>query len=115
MKTTKLIFVILLALFSSQLSAGEKAETGFKLTVKVSGFFSPEVSSAIVKSVVGSSQAAELGVEVGDQLLAIDGCAIPGCSASQAKKSMSQPVGSNVSFDFRKADGTEYQAEVALY
>lgn len=104
-----------LIFFSAITEASEKAKTGFKLTVKVSGFFSPEVTMATVKSVEESSEAESQGVEVGDQLLSIDGCSIPGCPASQAKQSLSQPAGQKVKFVFRKSNGTEYPAEVILY
>mgnify|MGYP001953183165 CR=1 FL=1 len=49
------------------------------MDVSVSGFFSPEVKSAEVTSLEANSNAEKAGIAVGDQLVAVQDCKIPGC------------------------------------
>jgi len=54
MKTICLILLTVLSLHAFAESPGEK---GFKMDVSVSGFFSPTVKKAVIKSVVEGSSA----------------------------------------------------------
>ncbi|REL31383.1 PDZ domain-containing protein [Thalassotalea euphylliae] len=110
----KLLVTILFSLLSSQAFAAEKGEKGFVLDVNVSGFFSPEVTKATIKSVVKGSSAEQEGLKIGDQIIAIDGCQIPGCDAKKAKKSLQKQVGEMVLLNMMKPNGETYEANVAL-
>ena len=52
------------------------------------------------------SQAAQLGVDNGDQVIALEDCAIPGCRGRKARKLMNTPEGETRNFTFRKSDGS---------
>ena len=108
------MFLLFFILFTNVSLATEKRDTGFKLDVIVKGFFSPEVKQATVKSVRSGSIAESKGVKVGDQLMAISGCAIPSCPASTAKDFISQPVGTIVNFQFKQPNGESYSVDIQL-
>ena len=110
----KAVISILLTIISLCSYADEHGEKGFKLDVTVSGFFSPEVKKAIIKSVVEGSSAEKEGIEIGHELVAIDGCKIPGCSASKAKGMLQKNVGETVTLTLVKPDGKTYEALVLL-
>jgi len=110
----KLIITVLLTIISLSSYASDHGDKGFKMDVTVSGFFSPEVEKAIIKSVVEGSSAEKEGVEIGDELVAINGCKIPGCSASEAKSMFQKSVGEKVVLSMLKPDGKTYQATVLL-
>ncbi|GEA13186.1 PDZ domain-containing protein [Alteromonas sp. KUL49] len=106
--------VVLLALLSLPSFAAEPGDKGFQMDVSVSGFFSPEVKQATIKSVVENSSAEQAGIVIGDDVIAIDGCEIPGCSASTAKDALQKPAGEVVVLTMKKPDGSIYEARVTL-
>lgn len=108
------IFIFCFIIISFGAFADAQGEKGFKMDVNVSGFFSPEITKAIIKSVVKNSSAEKQGIEAGHEVVAIDGCRIPGCSASEAKKSLQKSVGEIVILSMVKPDGETYEAEVTL-
>lgn len=110
----KFVLTMLLTLFAIHVQADDHGDKGFTMDVKVSGFFNPEVTQAIIKSVVSHSSADTQGLAIGHEVVAIDGCKIPGCSASQAKQSLQKHIGETVVLSMLKPDGTRYEATVTL-
>ena len=110
----KIVIAMLLTVFSICSYADEHGEKGFKMEVNISGFFSPKVTKATISSVVQNSSAQQQGLQIGHQIVAIDDCQIPGCSASKAKKSLQKNVGEIVILKMLKPDGEIYQAKVTL-
>ncbi len=110
----RLFIILFISLLSHTVIAAEKRDTGFKLDVTVKGFFSPEVTSAVVKSVSHGSVAESKGVKVGDKLLAIADCKIPGCPANIAKDHISQAKGTLVNFLFSPQNGEIYMVTIPL-
>lgn len=106
MSIYKILFVVLLVM-STAVFASEKGSIGFSAEVSVSGFFSPELSEVKVKEVFANSPAELAGVVVGDKILAIDGCNIPGCSATKGKKLMAKAPGEKLPLLVEKADGSQ--------
>ena len=104
----------LLILFSSSSIAEEKGYTGFTLDVGVSGFFSPELMSADVKKVDPDSPAERSGIKVGDKLITIDGCKIPGCPAQEGKKLISKLKGQLLPLTLQRADGSIYSVNLLI-
>lgn len=103
-KLTTAFFTCLIFFTSSVLAKGS---IGLGAEVSVDGFFSPEVVSFKVNSVEANSAAAKAGIKVGQQVLAIDGCQIPGCPASKAKKLMNRNAGETLPLLVKHADGSE--------
>lgn len=88
--------------------AAEKGKIGLALDIAVEGgFFNPTLSSVKVKKLVLGGAAEKAGILVGDQILKIANCAIPGCPADDAKDLMKRNKGESVSFLIKQADGTE--------
>lgn len=87
--------------------AAEKGKIGLSLDINADGFFNPVIVSVKVKKLVAGGAAEKAGVLVGDQILKIADCAIPGCSADDAKNLMKKNKGESVSFFIKQADGTE--------
>ena len=111
----KLFFTLgLLVLLSSPAIAKDKGYTGFTLDVGVSVFFSPELVSADVKKIDADSPAEKSGIKVGDKLIAIDGCKIPGCPAKEGKKLISKQKGELLPLTLQRADGTEYSVSLIV-
>ena len=110
----RVVVTILLTMFSFHTLSEEQGDKGFKMDVNVSGFFSPEVTKATISSIVEGSSAEKEGIKVGDDVVAIDGCKIPGCSASTAKSSLQKKVGENVTLSMLKPNGKTYEATITL-
>lgn len=109
----KVIFLSLLFIVSSAFAESE-GKRRFVMDVSVSGFFSPEVKSAEVISLEANSNAEKAGIAVGDQLVAVQDCKIPGCPAKKAKKLMTKQTGEVVSLSFRRQDNSTYSVDLVL-
>lgn len=111
----KLLSIIgLLVLLTTAAIAEDKGYTGFTLDVGVSGFFSPELVSADVIKIDADSPAEKSGINVGDKLIAIDGCKIPGCPAKEGKKLISKLSGQLLPLTLQRADGSEYSVSLLV-
>lgn len=88
--------------------AADKGKIGLSLDIAVEGgFFNPTLSSVKVKQLVAGGAAGKAGVLVGDQILKIADCAIPGCPADDAKDLLKKNKGESVSFLIKQADGAQ--------
>lgn len=104
--------VVLCAVFCSAMAstavAAEKGKIGLSLDIAVEGgFFNPTLSSVKVKKLTAGGAAEKAGVLVGDQILKIADCVIPGCPADDAKDLMKKNKGESVTFLIKQADGAE--------
>ena len=106
--TYRTLFALMCLSSSIGVNAGEKGSIGFSAEVSVSGFFSPELTEVKVKEVFAGSPAELAGLEIGEKILAIDGCEIPGCPASKAKKLMARNVGDTLPLLVEKLDGSKH-------
>lgn len=109
-----LVLLVSFLLVCNQAFAEEEGKRGFVMDVSVSGFFSPDVKQAKVTSVVPHSNAEKLGIKVGDQLISVFDCKIPGCPAKEAKKMMTKAKGEILSLTFVREDNSEYSVELTL-
>jgi C-terminal processing protease CtpA/Prc len=102
---------ILLCFFALTLScsssAAEKGQIGFAVDVIIEGgIFSPKIKEFKITEVISNSPAEKAGIKVGQKVLSIDGCVIPGCSARKAKKLMDKRRGDILILQIEKIDGT---------
>jgi len=108
--------VVLLSIlfFANTAYADSEGKRGFVMDVAVSGSFNPEVKSAKVISLESHSNAEKAGIKVGDELVAVHECKIPGCPPKKAKKLMTKKTGETVLLSFRREDKTIYSVELVL-
>ncbi len=112
MKMRLVACLLFLSSFTSL--ASEKGYTGFTLDVGVSGFFSPELVSADVKKIDANSPADKAGIQVGDKLIAIADCKIPGCPAKKGKKLITKEKGQQLPLTLQRDDGTIYSVSLLV-
>ncbi|ALO36333.1 hypothetical protein CMT41_17515 [Colwellia sp. MT41] len=98
MQYQKIIILFLLVLLSSNSFADKKIKMGVTWGYTASGFFSPEIDELMVKKVLANSPAEQAGLKVGDKVLSVEGCDIPGCSASKAKAYLKSDSGTELHF-----------------
>ena len=85
MQVAKYIFTFVLLILACISSASERLKMGVTWTYTASGIFNTQIDELIVKEVLSNSPAEKAGLKVGDKVVSIEGCAIPGCPASKAK------------------------------
>ncbi len=94
--------------FSAASIAGEEVTIGFAVDVNVGGsFFAPRLEDASVKEVVAGSSAELAGLVVGQKILSIDGCDIPGCPAKKAQEIMQLESGDLLPILVEESNGTQ--------
>lgn len=102
MRYVVVVFVFLV--FSANTSA-KSGDFGVGVDVTTTGLLPPRLETVIVATVKPDSSAARQGVKPGDNVTGIDGCAIPGCSAFQAKKKMNKKRGETATFEIVTQEG----------
>ena len=84
-----------------------KGKVGIAVGVSVDGFFSPEITEFKIDEVHSGSPAEKAGVKVGQLVIELDGCKIPGCPADKAKKLMDKETGEILLLLVKNLDGSE--------
>lgn len=84
-----------------------EGKIGIAAGVSVDGFFSPEITEFKIDEVHSGSPAEKAGVKVGQLVIELDGCKIPGCPADKAKKIMSKEAGAILPLLVKNPDGSE--------
>lgn len=91
----------------------ERGVFGIKLSLSVSGFFKPVVRSATLIEVQPGLPAAGAGIVAGDQVLEVDGLAIPGARAADlAPLARGKRPGEAVDLQLQRRDGSVYRARL---
>jgi len=96
---------MLAALMASCTAFADEGSFGIVATVATEGLFPPKLDAVTVAEVVEGSSAARAGIVARDHVIAINGCLVPGCPASKAKKAMSKEVGEAVDLVVQKSSG----------
>lgn len=112
LKRLTLLLALAVAFNCATLLARESGGIGLKVDVKASGFFKPTIDSAKVAEVVSGSPAYVAGVAVGDNIIAIDGCAIPGCPAKNAKAAMAKSDGEVIELTLKADNAAQRTVKV---
>lgn len=90
-----LTLVTALAFTDAAHAAEQKGWFGLGVNVEVEGIsLNPTLQSITIAKVIPSSPAAAAGLTAGDQIVEIQGMAIPGAKAKEVKAAMQQTVGS---------------------
>ncbi|MFB2802639.1 MULTISPECIES: PDZ domain-containing protein [Shewanella] len=98
--------IILISLFLP-FAAFAEGKIGIAAGVSVDGFFSPEITEFKINEVHSGSPAEKAGVTVGQLVIELDGCKIPGCPAAKAKKLMDKETGEILPLLVKNLDGSE--------
>ena len=114
--TKSLVTIVLVSLtliYSVASIAEEKASIGLAVEATIAGsFFSPKLKEVTVKEVVAESPAELAGLVVGQNVLSINGCKIPGCSAKKAERLLELSPGDVLPVLVENSDGTQSQINV---
>jgi len=108
------IIIILISIISINALAAEEVKLGVVGNVGADGFFSPKVMSFIIENVKPNSPAEKAGIVAGQKIISIEGCKIPGCPASKAKKLMRKESGDILQLVLENEDGSQVPLEVPM-
>lgn len=92
--------------------AAERGQFGISLAIEGDSFFNPTLKSVTIAKVVPNSPAAKAGIAVGDQIIEVEGHAVPGTKADVVKPYLLREVGQVTHIVIRKQGGE--QLAVAL-
>ena len=96
------------ALLLSVTAAGAASPGWLGLSMSTDINFMMKLDGATVSKVFKDSPAERAGIAEGDQIVAVEGCAIPGCAAPKARSLMERPAGSTVHLKLKRKGGEEY-------
>ena len=102
----------MLVALAGPVAAEEKPEAYYGYAIQVNVDWMMDLESATVQQVRPGSPAAGSGLVEGDQIVEIEGCAVPGCGAHKAQKLIQKPVGETVHLKLKHKDGTLYNANL---
>jgi C-terminal processing protease CtpA/Prc len=106
--------VILISIISLNVLAGEEVKLGISGEVGADGFFSPTVTSFIIKKVEPNSPAEKAGIVAGQKIISIENCKIPGCPASEAKELMRKESGEILQLLLENKDGSQMPLKITM-
>ncbi|WP_111976935.1 PDZ domain-containing protein [Algibacillus agarilyticus] len=92
----------------------DQGKAGLELDVGVSGFFSSVLESAEISFIESNSPAEKAGLQVGDRIVAIDDCQVPGCLTSEAKQRLKRHPGDLVPIVIQRDDDTQVYTTLRL-
>jgi predicted metalloprotease with PDZ domain len=103
-----------ISIISFSILATDRIKLGTSADVETDGFFSPTLSSYTIQKVKPNSPAENAGIIVGQKLISVEDCKIPGCPVSEAKKLMRKESGSVINLLLENLDGSKVSAKVML-
>lgn len=106
--------LLALATLTYPLAALANGSIGIAAEVATSGIFSPTLESFTLTEVHPDSAAEAAGLQVGDSVVAIDHCGIPGCPASEAKTLMTREPGEILPLTIQRADSPKQIIEIIV-
>ena len=111
MQMLKLV-VMLISIISLNVLAREQLKIGMTGDVEAEGFFSPTLISYTVKQVKPNSRAEKAGIVVGQKIISVENCKIPGCPADKAKKLMQKEAGVILNLLLENEDGSRVPVKI---
>lgn len=91
-----------------------EGKIGIAAGVSVDGFFSPEITEFKIDNVESGSPAEKAGIKIGQLVIELDGCKIPGCPADKAKKLMVKETGEILPLLVKNVDGSEVLLKILV-
>jgi C-terminal processing protease CtpA/Prc len=108
------LLVISTSIISFSVSAGDRVKLGVSADVEIDGFFSPTLSSYTIQKVRPNSPAENAGIVVGQKIISVEDCKIPGCPVGEAKKLMRKEEGAIINLLLENPDGSKIPVKVTL-
>ena len=108
------VSIILISITSLGVLAGERVKLGISGEVEADGFFSPTLLSYTIKKVKSNSPAENAGIIVGQKIISVENCKIPGCPASEAKKLMRKEAGDILELILENEDGSQVPVKITF-
>ena len=105
---------LILVSFFLPFIAFAEGKIGIAAGVSVDGFFNPEITEFKIDEVHSGSPAEKAGVKVGQLVLELDGCKIPGCPADKVKKLMDKEIGEILPLLVKNPDGSEVLLKIKV-
>jgi C-terminal processing protease CtpA/Prc len=108
------LLVISTSILSFSALGGDRIKLGISANVETDGFFSPTLSSYTIQKVKPKSPAENAGIVVGQKIISVEDCKIPGCPVSEAKKLMRKESGATINLLLENPDGSKVPVKVTL-
>jgi len=102
--------LLALALLAAPVAQADRTEPYFGHFLEVDVDFMFDLESAVIRDVRPDSPAAKAGLQTGDRITDIEGCAVPGCGLFKAARLMSTQIGEPLQLKLNRVDGTAYSA-----
>jgi C-terminal processing protease CtpA/Prc len=104
---------LIIACAPAAVFAAEKGWFGFALAIDAEGsWFSPKLRSIKIDKVFAGSPAGNAGLEIGDDIVEIEGITVAGAKADTVKAAVQKSVGETLRLKYQR--GTGALREVAL-
>ena len=101
--------MLFLAIASVAVANAEQGYFGLTVNVDGTGFFlNPTIKTATIKQVAAGSPAATAGIVAGDEILEVEGHAVPGSKADAIAPLMVKGVGQPLTLKRRRSSGAVY-------
>lgn len=103
-----------ISIISLSVFAGERVKLGISGDIEADGVFSPTLISYTINKVKPNSPAEKAGIIVGQKIISVESCKIPGCPASEAKKLMRKESGDILQLLLENEDGSHTPVKITL-
>ena len=101
--------MLLLAIATATVAKAQEGYFGLTVDVDGTGFFlNPTITTATIKKVAAGSPAATAGIVAGDEILEVEGHAVPGAKADSIAPLMEKGVGQSLTLKLRRSSGAAY-------
>ena len=101
--------------FSNLATEEDQGSVGLQLDVRGSGPIEDmTIQSLVVSEVAKTSPAEQAGIQIGDQIIEIDGLPVAGNSTSMLMPAMDKPIGDKITMVVRSSNGIERKVTLVI-
>lgn len=106
MKRHMLPLALAASLLASSALAGERGYFGLSTSIEAEGFFlNPTLRAVKIAKITPASPAAKAGLQVGDQIIELEGRLVAGSKARELQDLLEKEVGQSLNLKIRRANG----------
>lgn len=111
MKKLSLAYLVTITCLTVVHAAAEKGFFGFEVAASVSGVLSPTVKKLTIQNVVPGSPSSGK-VNVGDDIVEVEGQVVAGSKAAKLKPFMNKSPGETIHLKLKRSDGETYSVKL---